>query len=127
VDAEDAGVQTAIDESLSKTVLQRLFEEHIISGRQCEAGDRFAAAYRSRWPETSPRTCLNFEPVGHETLEDTEEEIQAAARWREICAHLPDPERAECERVCGKQFPPRNIDALRAGLDLCAGIFRIKG
>ena len=126
VDAEDAGVKTAVNQDDQISVIQRLAESEVITGRQGEAGDKFRDLHDRFWPQTSPRTCLNIDPVGHESLEDSDEEVRVHAAWRELAGVIPKPEMTELKRVCVAGYPPSDIDRLRMALDLCAEFFRIR-
>lgn len=118
-DTEDAGVTCAVDEGA--TTLDRLNLRGIINRDQCQGGHDFAALMERTRMVSSGRSCLDFSPVGFDSGNGNEWQEERDSRDRSelylACGMLTW---AELRRVCCEGQPPRSVERLKAGLDLCA-------
>jgi hypothetical protein len=67
------------------------------------------------------RSCIDFEPVGHEPLDEpTHAELRDEQDRRELYIALGPNAWAEMRHVCVEGYSPRDIERLKTGLDICA-------
>lgn len=121
VDGEDAGVTVAVDEGAH--ILDRLHAAGLIDADQRQGGLDLAALLDRTRLVSSGRSCLDMEPVGYEGDYATAAEEHDADERRMVYLTLGTFTFHECRRVCQEQLPPRDMDRLRRGLDLCAQFF----
>ena len=124
-DTEDAGVTVAVDEGA--TQLDRLHMRGVITAEQCQAGHDLAAIlYRTRLVSAG-RSCLDWTPVGPDTddaPETWQQERDRVQRTRIFMRCRGQWVWPELVRTCRDDEPPRKIDALRDGLDVCIAEFK---
>lgn len=117
VDGEDAGVTVAVD--MESTLLDRLASRRIITPEQAQGGHDFASLMERTRLVSQGRSCLNFEPVGHDESEPTHAELRDQQERREIYLACGSLTFAELRRTCCDERMPKDILRLREGLDLC--------
>ena len=119
VTGENAGLSVAVDDHA--TTLDRMRGEKLITPEQSQGGHDFAALMERTRLVSAGRSCIDFEPVGHEPLEEASAQEERDERDRRelylACGMLTW---AELRRVCVDGYWPRDVERLRAGLDLCA-------
>lgn len=116
-DGDDAGVTVAVDEAV--TVLDRLCSSGQITTDQRQGGLDFAALMERTRLVGAGRSCLNFEPVGHEGDHDDWQTRRDEQERQELYLACGMAVWAEMRRVCHEGKRPRRIDHLRTGLGLC--------
>lgn len=124
-DTEDAGVTVAVDEGA--TELDRLAIRGIITEDQRQAGHDLAQVLHRTRLTSAGRSCINMEPVGYQSLEDSEDDWQAKrdnqqrhAVWLRCKGPWVWP---ELIRVCRDDEPCRHVPSLRDGLDIAMKVF----
>jgi len=118
VDGEDAGVTVAVD--TAATTLDRMAANGIITPEQAQGGHDFAALLDRTRLVSQGRSCLNFEPVGHEDdSPPSHAELRDQAERREIYLACGMLTFAELRRVCCDGDKPRDLARLKEGLDIC--------
>lgn len=117
-DTEAAGVRFAVD--TASTQLDRLRIAGTITPEQCQGGLDFAALIDRTRLIGQGRSCINFDPVGHDAndLDDPQAAHDERER-RELYLACGTFTWAEMRRVCCEDRKPVDLDRLRAGLDLC--------
>lgn len=124
-DTEDAGVTVAVDEGA--TELDRLAMRGVITEDQRQAGHDLAQVLHRTRLTSAGRSCINMEPVGYQSLEDSEDDWQAKrdneqrqAVWLRCRGPWVWP---ELIRVCRDDEPVRDVASLRSGLDVAMKVF----
>jgi len=119
-ETEAAGVRYARDHT--STELDWLYHRGTITADQLQGGMDFADLLRRTRLVSQGRSCMNFDPVGHDGDDDTptSQELRDDQDRRELYLACGTWTWAELRRVCDEERAPTDIDRLRAGLDLCA-------
>lgn len=119
LDGEDAGVTVAVDRMATR--LDWLSASGAITADQCQGGQDFAALMRRMQMVGEGRSCIDFSPVGFDDgdSEPSHSELRDKRDRTELYLACGMATWAELRRVCVEQEPPRSVDRLRIGLDLC--------
>lgn len=106
--------------NLFPDIIAALAAHDIITGEQLDAAREYERLYHACSMRTGQRSCLDFSPVGHEPLEESQADIALSASWRDLCRAIPDKERSLIRRVVidNAMVWAVDIDTLRSGLDI---------
>lgn len=115
-EGDRAGVAVAVDAVSSP--IGALSEAGFLTDRQREAGHIFEEVARGALGSPAGRSCIDFEPVGHDG--DDDGNIEATRRWNSLRRMLSPEDRRECENVCWSHAAPSDMRRLRRGLDATA-------
>lgn len=122
-ETEDAGVTFAVD--TAATMLDRLTVRGLLSADQCQAGHDYAALMERTRLVSQGRSCLNFEPVGHDSdAEPTHGELRDIQERRELYLACGVLTWAVLQRTCVDQQMPADLIRLREGLDICVKMWK---
>lgn len=123
-ETKDAGIRYAIDEHSDP--LQRAYAQKLIEPWEWDAAEAFEELARRNMGDVGQRSCINFEPVGHD---DTDGDVEAAAKWKVIRMKLQDcggfPVWQQVQAVCYFRDEITDYRLLRHGLEVCAEYFGI--
>ena len=124
-DPEIAGTQYAMDNAEGMPSAYRI--ARVIDDRQLDAAKDFERIAVSRLGSPSGRSCLNFDPVGHEAEEDTDREIAAMREWRDLCGMMSMEVLRVLQTVCWQHeaIPEAKHKMLCLGLDITADFYKI--
>ena len=118
-DAEDAGTSYAMDETGSP--IQAAYAFNQIDARQWDASCLFLEiTVRHKGP--TGRSCLNFEPVGHD---ETDGDEDAERKYKEVARELPFVVWNEVINVVYREEPITSLESLREGLNDIADILGV--
>ena len=124
-DTEDAGVTVAVDEGA--TELDRLALRGTITEDQRQAGHDLAQVLHRTRLTSSGRSCIDMTPVGHQSLEDSDDDWQAKRDEQQrqaVYLRCRGPwVWPELIRVCRDDEPVRDVASLRSGLDVAMKVF----
>lgn len=123
-DGEDAGATIAVDEAA--TVLDRLAMSGVITEDQRQGGIDLAMVLHRTRLGSQGRSCIDFTPVGHpdDDAPETHQQQRDRQQRAQVFAACRGPwVWPELYRVCGQDHPPKHIESLRAGLDVCVKVF----
>lgn len=119
-ETKDAGVKFAQD--MASDPLQALYSTHHIAPWEWEAAEAFEVLARKIRGDVGQRSCINFEPVGHD---ETEGNAQLEGSWKVLRQQLGFVLFQAVDAAAYHRDEIDDLDRLKAGLEVCADYFGV--